>query len=257
MEPLKIEIYKNKFVESISRRKYNRFPNLTNTQKVQVEQQLLEHEHSTYKTDIDIDGDLVLHDFIVQENVMRPEIMSSKLLAQYLWSNKQLFSNKVVMDMGSGSGILGVIAGLAEAKSIIFSDVTDSAIANTLANIQQFSLSVNSHVLKGNLFEKVMQPVDIIIFNHPFFADHPITDLEVSISMLDPGRLIQSFFNQADKYCRELIIMPFFGLAGEINNPAIQCQKYGYTIYKQSNYEINSGLQLGQLSIYEILPPGR
>ena len=52
--------------------------------------------------------DYILKDFIVHSGVLRPEKMSALSLAQWLFSHNPLYKNKVVLDMGCGTGIQGI-----------------------------------------------------------------------------------------------------------------------------------------------------
>jgi len=142
------------------------------------------------------------------------------------------------------------------AKKIIFTDLSSAAINNAKKNINRFNLKYKSELLRGDLFEKVKEKVDIIVFNHPFFPDDPKEELLVSKAMLDNGKLIQRFLEDAKRYLNPwgMIIMPYFHLAGIINNPEVQALKHNYKIIEVFRENIKKGLQKGMVSIYEIYP---
>ena len=71
---------------------------------------------------------------------MRPEKMTSLILAKWLTNNKEVYQDKDVLDMGCGSGIQGIVMGINGAKRIIFSDLSHSAIENTKENIETIFL---------------------------------------------------------------------------------------------------------------------
>lgn len=226
---------------------------LSDAQREQLRTQLAAHRHERYEVDIPLPS-LLLSRFAVHPNVMRPELMSSRWLAEYLAERAPIFAQKSVIDMGCGCGIQGLVTALKGAKKVSFSDVSAAAVRNTRENAERSGMLAKSEIFQADLFDKLSQPAEIVVFNHPFFADDPIPDIPVSAAMLDSGKLIQRFFAEAKRYCTERIVMPFFHLAGGTNDPGVQGPKSGWIIDKRTKLAANAGLQLGQFSIYELTP---
>lgn len=230
---------------------------LTPKQKKQVALQLKAHGHALYKTDIEIAGGLVLKDFAVLSNVLRPEVMSALQLAQWLCLNNGLYAGKIVIDIGCGTGIQGIVAALCGAKQVICSDVSDDAVKNAILNIKNYKLQKKVKVVESDLFNKIKQKADVIIFNHPFFSDGSMKEqLNADFAMLARGSLIHRFFDDAKRFLkpRGVIIMPYFHMAGPVNDPGIQALKHGYKVIERFRMNIKTGLQKGEVSIYEIHP---
>jgi methylase of polypeptide subunit release factors len=227
---------------------------LSRAQQKQLDSQLKQHNHKDYRVDLVLTNEYVLSNFSVHSKVLRPEKMSALYLARWLFFNNGLYKNKVVIDMGSGTGIQGVVCGLYGAKKVIMSDLSSPAVENTRENIKIFKLQRKAKALQGDLFEKIKTKADIIIFNHPFFSDTTIENLLVSSSMLERGKLIHRFFEEAKFYLKKggLIIMPYFHVAGPINDPSKQAPKHGYKVFERFRVEAKSGLQKGPISVYEI-----
>lgn len=96
---------------------------LNKKQEAQVKKQIVAHDHSGYKIDIELASGHVLNDFKVLEKVLRPEKMTALYLAKWLFFNNGIFRNKTVIDMGSGTGIQGIVCGLYGANKVLFSDI--------------------------------------------------------------------------------------------------------------------------------------
>lgn len=234
----------------------NKIMKLNKEQKKQIDLQLKAHTFSEYKTDIEIVGGLVLKNFSVIPNVLRPEIMSALQLAQWLCLNNGLYKNKSVIDIGTGTGIQGIVMAMCGAKKVICSDISKDAIENTNINVKKYKLSNKVKIIESDLFSKVKsQKFDVIVFNHPFFSDGSIKEqLNANFAMLERGTLIHRFFNDAKKFLKKdgLIVMPYFHIAGPINDPSIQAPKNGYKVFERFHMNVTTGLQKGLVSIYEI-----
>ena len=230
-------------------------PNVIQLRQTQVEKQLLAHRHPHYKTDILLTEGAILKGFCVHPNVMRPEIMTSVFFARFLFFNNGMHAGKNVLDMGCGSGILGVVAALYGARHTTFSDISTEAIENSNENVQIFKIKPKSTVVQGNLFENANETYDLILFNHPFF-DIPAQSEEVSKTMVQPQSLLSIFLQEAKARLSKngSILMPFFHLAGNANNPQIQGPKYGYFVKEAFTMAATTGLQQGKISIYELIP---
>lgn len=227
---------------------------LNKEQQEQIKKQLDAHNHKRYKVDIILDKDHKLKGFIVNSKVLRPEKMTAIYLTRWLFSNKSLYLGKSVIDMGSGSGIQGIVMGLNGAKQVILTDLSIAAFENSKDNVKRFKLTNKAIVLQGDLFEKVQGKYDLIVFNHPFFSDSTFEELLVSTSRLDRGKLIHRFFDEAKQYLNPegIIVMPYFHIAGPINDPMIQAPKNGYEVIEEQAINSDSGLQKGKASIYKI-----
>lgn len=228
------------------------FSQLSDWQQRQLKAQFAAHRHDRYEVDLVLP--LELRAFIVHPGVMRPDLMgSSRVLAEFLACNPELYRGKAVIDMGCGSGIQGIVMALEGAGSITFADVETAALDNTRENIQRFHLTDGNRVLDpGDLFEGVGDQFDLIVFNHPFFPAEPLETVPVSRAMMDPGDLIHRFFDSARAFARGPIIMPFFDLAGEANNPALQGPKHRFVETARHHFQVDSGLQQGKFSIHQM-----
>ena len=224
---------------------------LTKEQILQVNKQIKAHKHKNYATNIVLTEGIIIKKFKVFEKVLRPEKMNAIFLARWLYFNNGIYKNKVVIDMGCGSGVQGIVCALFGAKNVIFSDIDNSSYKNTLENVNLFGLKNKCEVLEGDLFEKIKEKADIIVFNHPFFHDDSF-ERHIKQGFLGRGKLIHRFLNDAKSFLKEggIIIMPYFHLAGEINDPAVQGPKHGYSIKEKFNFNTKTILQRGANSVY-------
>jgi len=221
-------------------------------QKVQIDFQSKEMKHKDYFTTIKLDNNHKLENFLIKENVLPPEKVTAIIWARWLFSNKELYSNKVVIDMGSGTGIQGIVAAINGAKKVILSDISKYSYDNILKNVKQLGLEKKCLVFKGDLFEKINEKADIILFNHPFFGIKPKAGDYIALATQDGGELIHRFFEDAKNYLAPdgIIVMPYFDIAGDTNNPGIQAPNHGFNVKKVFSEKIKTILHEGVVSIY-------
>jgi predicted RNA methylase len=214
-------------------------------------QRVLEsNRHVSYKQDIPL-GVITLPHFVVNQNVLRPEVVTSFYLARFLACNTNLFKDAKVVDMGSGSGIQGIVMALLGAKHVFLTDVSPASVENSQFNADLYDLGSATTVVQGDLFSGLCDRVDLIVFNHPFFQGNPAeTDL-IGRAIQDPGDLIHRFFDDARKFAPR-IVMPFLHAAGKTNDPGVQAPKHGYSIAKQHRLRSTLILNPGDVSIYEL-----
>lgn len=228
---------------------------LTPDQQSLNQKRIQEHQHSRYEVDIVLDSGLILKDFIIYPNVLRADKTSGLYFAKYLSSNPDLYKNKKVLDMGCGSGIQGIVVGSCGATQVTFSDISTDAVSNAKENIERFKITQKSVVYEGDLFEKINDTYDVIIFNHPFFSEKPLKEFPVTIAFFDDGKLIHKFLDEAPRYLNPggSIIMPFFEFAGEVNNPEIQAPLHDYDVALKYKIDVNDeNIQKGIFSVFEL-----
>lgn len=93
---------------------------------------------------------------------------SSKILARYLL--RLDLAERQLLDMGTGSGIIGITAAQ-KGASVIAVDINPAAAQLAAVNAQALQVADKMHVLCGDLFAplKDVLPFDWIVFNPPFF----------------------------------------------------------------------------------------
>ncbi len=231
-------------------------PQLNESQKQQVNMQWYKHQHSKLIFDFEITpyGDK-LKNFIVNPGVWNPDIVSARYHASYLYyNNARLFQNKHALDMGCGSGLMGIIMATYGARRVVCSDISIPSIENTKENINTFGLQKKMTSTQGDLFENIQEKFDFIAFMQPYFANNPPENDTIAASMLNNGELIKRFFIEVPEYLNPnaKILMPSFNLAGDVNNPTIQGSKYGFTVETTYSVECFTGLQKGIIGLHEL-----
>jgi methylase of polypeptide subunit release factors len=143
---------------------------------------------------------------------------------------------------------------LNDARLVTLADTSFYAVSNAIKNIVKYRIT-NAIAEQSDLFQFIASRFDLIVFNHPFFAEHEVgiyPDQPISKSMVAPPTLIHRFLKEAKDHL-ELggkIIMPFLELAGEINNPKIQGPAHGYKVKEVYSANVESGVQTGLFYIY-------
>ena len=252
------------------------FPNLTPEQRKQVLMQWKHQQHQTHTVDISLSphGD-VLKDFLVYKGVWNPAITSARYHASYLFfNNERLFRDKRVLDMGCGTGIMGIVMGLYGADEVIMTDISEKAVKNSRENVRRFGLEKKAKVLQGDLFQHVKGTFDFIIFNQPFFQGYAPPRDTIFASMLAPPYLIENFLEAADEFLEgppfsgglsnefanditaSRIAMPFYRKAASegacSNDPSVQGTNHRYTVVPVFKTISKTGLQRGEISMYEL-----
>jgi HemK-related putative methylase len=88
--------------------------------------------------------------------------------------NRKMFRDASILDMGSGTGILGIYFGK-EARRVVFVDLNPNAVLYTWLNCWLNDLS-NYDVRLGILFKAIKpgEVFDYVLFNAPYLIEEPL-----------------------------------------------------------------------------------
>lgn len=128
------------------------------------------------------------HVFEIDSGVFSPEIFeSSRVFASLLEANPV----ERFLDMGTGCGIIAIVAALRGTASVVAVDVSPAAVANTKRNIERLRLTDNVTVLLSDVFDAVPPKgqFDTIFWNAPWIpvpADYELGSV-LERAICDPG----------------------------------------------------------------------
>lgn len=141
--------------------------------------------------------------FFVLKNVYEPA-EDSFLLAENLVVNQ----NDVVLDVGTGCGILGILAAK-KAEKVVAIDVNPHAVSCAQMNAELNRVAGKMDIRLGNLFEPVEgnEKFNVIVFNAPYLPSERSeqkTWIERAWVGGPSGReLVDQFISQAPHYLME------------------------------------------------------
>jgi len=224
-------------------------------QKEIVLTQWQKHQHEDFEVDYDVSGEGdSLKGFVIKRNVWDPFLASGRYHARYLFYHNDLFFNKTAIEIGSGSGLMGIVMAKHGAKKVIMSDISAPAVENAKENVQKFGFNDICLVVQGDLFENITEKADMITWMIPFFAGNPPKGDTISASMIMPLELFDRFLEEAPKYLNEggVIVIPSFSLGGDLMDPSLVAKKFGYIIKTTWMHKSINGIQQGMIYMHEL-----
>jgi methylase of polypeptide subunit release factors len=213
------------------------------------------HQHETHAVDFDVTGEGdYLKSFTLMKGVFSPFASSARYHARFLFYHSHYFQNKVVFDIGCGSGILGVVMAKYGAQKVLMSDVSQYALENTQKNVGHFGLEKICEVRKSDLFSHIPEKADTIIWNIPFFQGKPPEGDTISASMMMTSNLFNRFLKEAKDHLNPqgIVLVPSYSLGG--HDPLISGNQQGYNGKRVWKHDSTSGIQKGWLYIDELTP---
>jgi SAM-dependent methyltransferase len=107
---------------------------------------------------------------IVRDKVFTPDPKITYSTSQILNSLPDV-ENKTVLDIGCGTGIIGIHCLKNNAKKVVFADNDKNAIENTRSNLELNNFNENFELINSNLFEKISGKFDYIFANLPILDE--------------------------------------------------------------------------------------
>jgi release factor glutamine methyltransferase len=117
---------------------------------------------------------------IVSEHVLIPRPETEMLVELVLYEYDSFFENKdvKVLDLGTGSGCIGLTLSLEEPKmDVTISDISDDALK--VAQNNKINLESKARIIQSDLFDSIEEKFDIIVSNPPYIPQHEKVDLIV------------------------------------------------------------------------------
>jgi len=131
----------------------------------------------------------------VKESVYEPMEDSTMLLKEI----KTRANGKVVLDMGTGSGIQAITAAKAGAKEVWAADINPKAVECAKENVVTNKVEVN--IIESNLFENVPdKKFDLIVFNPPYLPSDGLNDDLRWSGGMDGIEIILEFFSRVGAF---------------------------------------------------------
>jgi len=149
---------------------------------------LLRHEDY----DLAIDGVIIrVNDHVFSPD---PELTNSSSL---ILKNIPDVTGKTVLDVGAGTGIVGLRCAMKGAERVISVDVSDPALANIKENIDRLDVAATVEVRESNLFSNVPERFDYI------FANLPILDEAWSQDKGSTQHLVRRFLDEVSGHLND------------------------------------------------------
>ena len=143
--------------------------------------------------------------FTVSPSVLIPRPESEDLISLFLELTASEIAEKVLIDVGTGSGCLGITAKLERSNlSVILSDISKPAL--NIAEKNANALNADVHIQQQSLLNGQLKPVDYIFANLPYVDKNwdvsPELQYEPEIALFaeDEGlKLILQLISQAQR----------------------------------------------------------
>ena len=147
-----------------------------------------------------------------------PDVFSPLYFPDSEWfaSNiSAIVGNSSLLDIGTGTGIVALRAGLDGAK-VTATDINPEAVLNARYNFEKYDL--DQRVLQGDLFEPILgEAFDYIFWNHPFGqTDNPNEDMLLRSGFDYQYEALKRYILEGKGYARKALLL------GTVNTASLE-----------------------------------
>ena len=190
-------------------------------------------------TDIRRETDGIYFDFIKTKLFIHPFVyvpFDKSVPAMFL-SYARLLKDKMVIDIGTGTGILSIMAAQMGAKSVVASDINTNAVECAKKNASCAGFEHIITVASSNLFERISGKFDVVIFNAPWVKGIPKNIYDIAIYD-NEFSVVNSFFCQVSEHLTDngIILLQYSDISQKNGDGSIENL---YTILKSNNLYIS------------------
>ncbi len=177
--------------------------------------------------------------------IENPEVFSPSATTILMLDSISIIAGETVCDVGTGTGVLGIMAAKLGAKTVTFVDKDSAALEIANQNIQKNNIS-DFKLILSELFAGVQGKYDVIIANLPQLPIAP--DNEMNIKPKDNGgrekgnALVLQFLGEAKEHLNEKgrIYIPVFGISSKQETMKMVNKIYHSTVIKTKKVQIKS-----------------
>jgi len=120
---------------------------------------------------------------------------------------------KAVLDLGAGSGILGLFCAKMGAR-VTVADISDSALEEVRTAARRLNLTIE--VVKSDVFSNITARFDLVLFNPPYLPSGEVKDPTVDGGS-NGRRLVDPFLDELPRYLSDNGVALL--LVSSLNNP--------------------------------------
>ncbi len=138
--------------------------------------------------------------FLILPDIFAP--INAFVSSQFLIENLLVNEGDVVLDLGTGTGILAIFCA-DKAEKVIATDINPKAVELAKNNVK-LNKKTNVEVRWGDLFEPINEKFDLILFNPPYIPENynPNDNIEVALCCGKKYEIIHKFAREAKKYLK-------------------------------------------------------
>ncbi|SHH43739.1 peptide chain release factor N(5)-glutamine methyltransferase [Sporanaerobacter acetigenes] len=145
--------------------------------------------------------------FYIEEGILIPR-PDTEILVDYILNNGiKNYQGKInILDLGSGSGCIGITLAYHIKKAQVYSiDIDEKALEVTRKNVEKFHLQDRVEVIKENILEEINslqidEKIDIIVSNPPYIPRKDIEELQIEVKDFEPRKALDGGIDGLDFY---------------------------------------------------------
>lgn len=150
-------------------------------------------QQESYPYELEIDGlPFVIHAGVFAVNYFPGADLYSRWL--------RFKPGTAVLEIGTGTGVVSVLAGLAGARQVVATDINPAAVTNARANVAMHKLEDRVDVRQGDVFDPILpdERFDLIFWNFPWvLVDPDFQPTDLQRACVDPGyRAIRRYITE-------------------------------------------------------------
>ena len=152
----------------------------------------------------------------VNENVLIPRPETEFLVDKVIKYSKKIFNNKIdILDIGTGSGAIGIVLSKEIDSNVTCTDISKSALEVAKENARINKANIN--LLESDIFGIIKGKFDIIVSNPPYISEDE--EIEDSVRLYEPHKALYAsedglyfykrILKEAKSYLKEKFIIAF------------------------------------------------